>query len=757
MSKINVEIECKNIAPLIDLKKSIQAGSLKYGIFANNGSGKTFMSRMFRLTEKNEDIELDEDGKCPTDKLITKGKDKGNFIFKIAEPNGDLKEEISISLEKGVIPSLPDTKYIYHTFNQDYVEENIKSLNFEKDSDIEGFILGKINIDLEEEETLLSVKIEENENLTKQIASEIDRYVNEKIKPIRDINRIKEYKLLTPKNIFDSVNADSLEVLKPMNELVSDYNKIKSVPETLAKIRPIEPIKIDFEFLEELVKDCEEEFALSKIAEEFKNKVKSKQPFIESGLGLIHKDTCPFCEQVFDDNAAILIGQYNEYLQDREAVTLKRFESYALILKSLKTELEAKAQEVEKRILEFDSYKTKYIPSLSGESLSSIDLSLIYSHLDELRDIIHQQQKNISISINVEKDYVSIIEKSRTLVNGVISDNNELINSLNQKIDKISDESLLVRREICKSAYNHLINQHKTNLENIAQLRVKIANLKIDIGKKKELQKISKREKVAETIKNVLAYFFDAKYSLDTSTFRLIFKEDVLEKNEANHVLSDGEKTIVAFAYYIGDVHLKINTADDYEKLFFIIDDPISSMDFDHVYTLCGVIRDIKQIIDNMGNERLFIFTHNTEFMRVLSHHRIVNTRLILKNSKLSKFPINSTAPYINHLLDIYKIAKRVDLPSHTTANSIRHVVETLTKFDRVVLEGESIKNFLAEKLPVDKRSCILINDLSHGGYRTEQSLITEDEYIAMCDDILTLVSDQFGGQIKYCEKIINE
>lgn len=175
-------------------------------------------------------------------------------------------------------------------------------------------------------------------------------------------------------------------------------------------------------------------------------------------------------------------------------------------------------------------------------------------------------------------------------------------------------------------------------------------------------------------------------------------------------------------------------------------------MDFDHVYTLCGVLRDIKLIINKLDKERLFVFTHNSEFMRVLSHHRIINKRLILKDNKLSNFSINSTAPYINHLIDIFKVAKKIVSPSHTTANSIRHVVETLTKFDKVLLEGESIKNYLAEKLPKDKRSCILINDLSHGGFRTEQPLITDDDYILMCEDILNLVSSQFEGQIQYCE-----
>jgi ABC-type polysaccharide/polyol phosphate transport system ATPase subunit len=49
--KITLSIKCQHIAPINNLSKDIQSDSLKIGIFADNGSGKTFISRLFRLTE----------------------------------------------------------------------------------------------------------------------------------------------------------------------------------------------------------------------------------------------------------------------------------------------------------------------------------------------------------------------------------------------------------------------------------------------------------------------------------------------------------------------------------------------------------------------------------------------------------------------------------------------------------------------------------------------------------------------------------
>lgn len=37
---------------------------------------------------------------------------------------------------------------------------------------------------------------------------------------------------------------------------------------------------------------------------------------------------------------------------------------------------------------------------------------------------------------------------------------------------------------------------------------------------------------------------------------------------QASHVLSEGEKSIIAFAYYLGDIFVKIIDEDDYERLF---------------------------------------------------------------------------------------------------------------------------------------------------------------------------------------------
>ena len=58
-----------------------------------------------------------------------------------------------------------------------------------------------------------------------------------------------------------------------------------------------------------------------------------------------------------------------------------------------------------------------------------------------------------------------------------------------------------------------------------------------------------------------------------------------------DQVLSDGEKTILSFCYYLSNIHTKINNTEDYDKIILVIDDPISSMDFDYIYQLTSIIK----------------------------------------------------------------------------------------------------------------------------------------------------------------------
>jgi len=79
--------------------------------------------------------------------------------------------------------------------------------------------------------------------------------------------------------------------------------------------------------------------------------------------------------------------------------------------------------------------------------------------------------------------------------------------------------------------------------------------------------------------------------------------------------------------------------------------------------------------------------------------------------------------------------------------------LETLTKFENVEIASESIAEYIKINIPSDTKSYTLINDLSHGGWRSEQAPITDDEYIEICETVVKHLESKYNGQVTYCEK----
>jgi hypothetical protein len=708
--------------------------------------------------ENNTPIYLDDKGNSPTDSLLRFNSTKGLFSFKITAPDDTVKEDFSLALHQKQIPTIPQTSYIYHTFNQDYVDENIRTLGFEKDSEIQGYILGKSHIDLASDKARLQDIDDKGKELRVKLQDIIKTFLDKNINVIRDIKRLQEYKqyLSIDTILNSSTKCSKVEVDKNLSDNIDDYNKIKSTPDNLIDIKFIDTAESDFlPTLTNMIENLGKVFSISSFAEDFKQKVKNRQDFIELGLRYKEEENgvCPFCGQKFEKESLSLIDKYTHYLADEEAKAIKQFQVYKNNIEEEKKRLKGLQVQSVQAINLFNEYGQNYIPSFEKENLQEIEIKSLVEDLDNLSIHLKKKLDNLSAKINLGTEFISQIVEHYSQVEKTIKDNNKKIDEINARKNKIGEESKSIRRKICKSAYNKLLDETSKDLDTLFSLREAYKRLNIEIQEKEESEKISKKKRVYETIKKVLDYFFAGKYSLDEDSFRLIFEKRSLEEGQVKRVLSEGEKNIVAFAYYIGDMHLKIQREEDYNKLFFIIDDPISSMDFTYVYTLCGVIRDLRKIVNKIQYEKFIILTHNNDFMRILCSNNIVTTKILLSRGNLIAFNENFTVPYIHHLVDIYRTARKGELYSHTTANSIRHIIETLSKFQNIEISEDSISEYIKENIPNDKKSYTFINDLSHGGWRSEQEPMTNEDYQEVCEAIIKHIEKKFPKQIKYCEK----
>ncbi len=157
-------------------------------------------------------------------------------------------------------------------------------------------------------------------------------------------------------------------------------------------------------------------------------------------------------------------------------------------------------------------------------------------------------------------------------------------------------------------------------------------------------------------------------------------------------------------------------------------------------------LRDIKKIFNITTHERLWVFTHNIEFLSIITRNHILNTAYNIKPGKIEIIDHRLLMPYESHLTDIVKISRRELMPTYTTANSIRHVLETVCRFE---YPEKGIENYIAENDILSKNACIfsICQDLSHGGIRNQPPFSIDVLNLA-CDTVVDFMRSKYSGQI---------
>lgn len=644
---ITLEIEAVNIGPHRSLKARDQISSLELGIFANNGSGKTFISRMFRLIH-NKNIKTEE-----TNKLLTLGENQGRFLITISNVNDPrISKQVKIDLRKNSLPSITNsTDYTFHVFNREYVKENLEEVKYRPNGKIEGYILGKEKIDLTKEK-------EELDRLQNEATKKIDKVTKAVGEAISELNNLSirkntsEYVAITAENILAS--QDRFQEPEPFDSLRMKHSKLKSIPEDLSDIKNI-PIVTEPIYLEEIPQFLLTSFNKSSIAEDFKAKLKRKQSFIETGLDHLKHDesTCPFCEQKINAEAARLIDKYTEYFNDAEAEQIAKANKFIQELERFYDNL-VHTQLDHLKLRDTFSHNKGYFPSMENEELSiARDPQDIRTHFDAMIGLLEIKKNDVGTSISNEQSIPPIAEIRKWIqdANGSSGQDSKRIAALNSKKTNIQSERLELNKRLCKAKYVELVTTEKNLIAEINDLRLKIREAQEQIREKEQTEKVSKKTKVVETFRAFLESFFSRKYSFDDTDFCLRFHDHSLKENTSD-VLSDGEKSIVAFCYFLAETHTLIEKEDDYKNLFFVIDDPISSLDFHFVYSVAQAIRTLNDIF-RLARIRYLVLTHNLEFMSILIRNKIVKNRYFLHNGKLQELKRNLIMPYEEHLVEV--------------------------------------------------------------------------------------------------------
>lgn len=767
MPKFSITVQ--HLGPIIALDGELTKHAQNL-IFARNGTGKSFLSRAFRyldLTSQDRDISNAADNLVSDESADGKGK----FSFSRGQ-----NVKGSLQLEKNtnnILPNIVDT--IFHVFSEDFVHEELRERSYKIDGEIES----QISVDSENIQLKAAQEDLETMLASEQIAASALRtkYETEKLTELcgkASVNKqLTEYKTLSLDALLEHCTEKPASPEKSFTSLLKDLDNLKALPAEPTYPNLLNLIRdddIDFGMLETSLQRLT---SPSSVSEEFKGKIDAYHSFLKTGSQIIqdeHRSTCPLCEQsITDSGPKLIIDTYIAYFNDEEEKHKSELRGFLSKLNQRETELkEVKAQLTQQKS-RYDALKY-FIPSKKDSEIDEAERQFTHAiaTITSFKDSIQKKISALSIQHTVPSSNLTAHIEG---INMVISKNNSKVSELNKAIEKSDEERKTLQRKGCKVFDCEFAI---TNWDSIVDLRLLENNVK---NKRDELTALEKsspptsaRIRVAETFELLLKQFFASKYVFDKENFTL--KRGTYHMKRGPHrTLSDGEKTAIAFCYFIACIHRKVTSNSDYKKLFLVFDDPVTSMSYDFIFTIAQTLKNLSiskngeiaidpSKINSSGYMRpeLLILTHSSYFFNISRTNKVVkkDATFSLSNDGATHILTHLSSylsPFEQQLSHIYKIANG-DQPDHGTGNAIRSVLEAVGRFCRPD-KSQSAENFIAylagEENFIIKST--LINSLSHGTYYEEAP--HSDDLKLACEEAIKVVEKFAPGQIEIIKPVL--
>lgn len=734
-------------------------------IFARNGTGKSFLSRAFRYLDLHGQGKLVENA---ARNLVSDESPDGKGEFKFSRGPQELG---SLQLEKdgnGFTPNSPET--IFHVFSEDFVHHELRERLFEIDGEIENQIaVDSENIKLKDAQASLEKANKDKDTASKAFEDQFNKEKNSNLCEKAGINKqLREYRSSTLAEILANYDDKPSPPEQSFPDLLKDLDSLKSIP-----AEPNYPESVDSAHADDIdLKTIETALGRitspSSVSGEIKEKIDAHHSFFETGASIVqdgHGESCPFCEQdITSSDPKEVIDAYLRYFSDEEEKRKTELRGYYSSLKQKTRELEQLETMLARQRTRYDKLR-QYVPSKKATELQDLDDDLLTAKttISGIQGAITEKAQNLGVAKDLPTQN---LDEQIARINKKIDSNNAKAEELNSAIEKSDEERKSLQRKACAVFEVEFASSNWGMIESLNSLRDKA---KLRASELAALEKASPsteaRTRVAETFEQFLQEFFGTKYSFEKESFTLKRESHDMVRGP-DRTLSDGEKTAIAFCYFVASIHRKVSTNSDYQKLFLVFDDPVTSMSYDFVFTIAQALKNLTisnqgEVSQNPGlvidgNNRirpeLLILTHSSYFFNILLTNKVVkcNGAFSLyidggshRMSALSKY----VSPFQEQLREIYEIANGRD-PDHATGNTIRSVLEAIGRFCRPD-KSENLTSFLQFLAGEDgiKLKSVLINSLSHGTYYDPTP--PPDDLKLACQETVQVVEKYAKGQLE--------
>lgn len=362
------------------------------------------------------------------------------------------------------------------------------------------------------------------------------------------------------------------------------------------------------------------------------------QLWVKQGIGhhRDQRDTCAFCRQSLPHDIWQTLDQHFS----KESGDLETVLENAIT--SVKDEIAAVADFVS---LGSDQFYTEERFDFDASNKGLADALGVYKKdLEALKKSLETRKLNLfqSVALKLSLHDPNEVQKHVNAINALIATNNGKTKTLEK--DKTAARDALRLADVF--AFADAIT-YDTELARIATLKTGAdtagkAHTDVEkeiLGAEAEVQTLRAKQKDerkgAERVNSLLNNFFghdsiklEAREGADKATVKF----EITRNGKSAYNLSEGECSLIAFCYFIA----KLDDPESKGKeLIIYIDDPISSLDGNHIFFMFSLIESlIAKPIKNVDGsnayryKQLFISTHNLDFLKYLKRLSIPKKKI---------------------------------------------------------------------------------------------------------------------------------
>jgi wobble nucleotide-excising tRNase len=416
----------------------------------------------------------------------------------------------------------------------------------------------------------------------------------------------------------------------------------------------------------------------------------------------------------------------------------------------------------------------KYKVVLGESQFAQFSFSNLMKELTDIKTAINAKLTNIQSSSAIPKSVTDDLFEMNKILDEYVTLKTTIDTTLNAKqlnTNKIEDQLRetykdMIILEFDKTDKDGALAKYKSSKESIAEISTMDgANDKgllfYQNKRREELKKIKVESRsISKFLKQMGIEHFTVDINNEAQDENIIIKYNSSEtdKNKLRNCLSEGEKTALAFAYFLSKFENERETEDKRRESVVVIDDPISSLDENRLYSTAFLIH------NNFKNvKQLIVLSHNFLFLKFFKSLSTSANCLFLNSDKLSALPEeleNFESPYFYMLKSVIEFANGAGDYQNAKKylpNYIRRVLETFSSFkfakfakhERLLNKfEENIKNM---SMPDEEKSGLIekiayitkaTNQHSHGNAQLtdENFYISEDELKKLAQTAVSVI-----------------